>query len=153
MTGSRRHGAEGGRRHGADRGSAALELVVLAPVIVALLGLVIAAGRTTNAQSAVEAAARDASRQASLAPDYAAAQADGQASALAALNSDGLACDSATVDVHAEAFLDTSAGQPGLVWATVSCTVPLSDLWLPGLPGTRTLSATFYSPLDIYRAR
>src|SRR5580700_5455152 len=132
-----------------DRGSAALELVVLAPVILMLIGVVIAAGRTSSAQSAIEAAARDAARQASIAPDYAAAQ----ASALAALNSDGLACNPLSVNVHAGAFLTTTAGQPGLVWATVSCTVPLSDLWVPGLPGSRTMTATFYSPLDEFRER
>jgi Flp pilus assembly protein TadG len=136
-----------------DRGSAALELVVLAPAILMLIGVVIAAGRTSSAQSAIEAAARDAARQASIAPDYAAAQADGQASALAALNSDGLACNPLSVNVHAGAFLTTTAGQPGLVWATVSCTVPLSDLWVPGLPGSRTMTATFYSPLDEFRER
>ena len=48
----------------ADSGNAALELVVLAPVLLALLGLVIAAGRTSVAQGSVDAAARDAARQA-----------------------------------------------------------------------------------------
>lgn len=54
------------RRQGED-GNAALELVILAPVLLALLGLVIAAGRTSIAQGSVDAAARDAARQASIA--------------------------------------------------------------------------------------
>ena len=49
-----------------DAGNAALELVILAPVILFLLGLVIAAGRTSVAQGSVAAAARDAARQASI---------------------------------------------------------------------------------------
>ena len=44
-------------------------------------------------------------------------------------------------------------GQPALVTATVSCTVSLANLSLPGLPGTARLQATFTSPLDIYRSR
>ena len=45
------------------------------------------------------------------------------------------------------------AGTPATVSATVSCTVPLSDLALPGLPGAHTITATFTSPLDVYRQR
>jgi Flp pilus assembly protein TadG len=47
-------------RRDRDAGNAALELVILAPVILFLLGLVIAAGRTSVAQGSVAAAARDA---------------------------------------------------------------------------------------------
>jgi hypothetical protein len=39
------------------------------------------------------------------------------------------------------------------VSATVTCTVSLSDLLVPGLPGSRTLTATFTSPLDPFRER
>ena len=54
------------RNGGRDEGNAALELVVLAPVLLFILGLVVAAGRTSIAQGAVDAAARDAARQASI---------------------------------------------------------------------------------------
>ncbi len=136
----------------ADSGNAALELVVLAPVLLALLGLVIAAGRTTVAQGSVDAAARDAARQASLALSPAAAQDAGQASARAALARDGLDCTSLTVLVDTSQF-GYPVGQPAAVRAQVYCTVPLSDLALPGLPGATTLSGGFSSPLDLYRVR
>lgn len=139
------------RRDGTT-GSAALELVVLAPILLALLGLVIAAGRTSIAQSSVDAAARDAARQASIALTPAAAQADGQASAQAALEQDGLDCDP-VVRINDRQFYTVPVGEPASVSATVRCTVPLSNLALPGLPGSRTLIATFSSPLDIYRSR
>lgn len=139
------------RRDGTT-GSAALELVVLAPILLALLGLVIAAGRTSIAQSSVDAAARDAARQASIALTPAAAQADGQASAQAALAQDGLDCDP-VVRINDRQFYTVPVGEPASVSATVRCTVPLSNLALPGLPGSRTLIATFSSPLDIYRSR
>ena len=137
--------------NGGQNGSAALELVVLAPVLLALLGLVIAAGRTSVAQSAVDAAARDAARQASIAPGPAAAQAVGLASARAALQRDGLDCDP-VISIDTDGF-SIPPGQPAMVSATVSCTVPLSSLYLPGLPGSHTMSFTFSSPLDVYRER
>jgi Flp pilus assembly protein TadG len=137
-----------------ETGDASLELVVLAPIVLFLLGLVIAAGRTSLAAGAVAAAARDAARQASIARTYAAATALAQASAQAELAQEGLHCSPApVVTVDAAAFLDSKPGQPAHVSATVTCQVPLSDLLLPGTPGSRTLQATFTSPLDPYRGR
>jgi Flp pilus assembly protein TadG len=135
-----------------DRGNAALELVILAPILLALLSLVIAAGRTTVAQGSVDAAARDAARQASIALTPAAAQTAGLVSAEAALRQDGLDC-SPAVTIDTSQFTSVPVGQPAAVTAVVSCAVPLANLALPGLPGTARLSATFTSPLDIYRSR
>ena len=134
-----------------DAGNAALELVVLAPVLLFVLGLVVAAGRTSIAQGAVDAAARDAARQASIELTPGAAQTAALASARAALSQDGLDC---TPVVH----VDTSqfgrpVGVPATVTAIVSCQVPLSDLVVPGLPGSRRLSFMFSSPLDPFRER
>lgn len=140
------------RRRG-ERGSAALELVILAPVLLALLGLVIAAGRVTIARGAVHAAARDAARQASISLTPAAATAAGTASARAALAQDHLDC-SPDVTIDTSSFTAAPAGQAAPpVQATVTCTVPLSDVGLPGLPGTVQLKGQFASPLDIYRSR
>jgi Flp pilus assembly protein TadG len=144
-------------RAGSDAGSAALELIVLAPVLLALIALVIAAGRVSIANSSVSAAARDAARQASIALNPYAAQQAGDASARAALQADGLHCvaRSVTVDTGMQngTGFAVQAGTPATVSATVSCTVPLSDLALPGLPGAHTITATFTSPLDVYRQR
>jgi Flp pilus assembly protein TadG len=141
-----------GNAEAGDRGDAALELLILAPVMLALIGLVIAAGRTSVAEGAVEAAARDAARQASISLTPAAARQAALASAYAALRGDGLACKpTVTLDV-AQGFA-TPLGQPAEVSASVSCTVRLSDLLVPGLPGSRTLTARFTSPLDPYRSR
>ena len=148
-----------GRR--GDEGSAALELVVLAPVLLVLLALIIAAGRTSIAQSSVDAAARDAARQASLALNPYAAQQAGLASARQALRQDGLDCvsEDVLVDTGVTDSGDTDTGfglapgTPATVSATVSCKVPLSDLFLPGLPGFHIMTSTFSSPLDVYRQR
>ncbi|MBO0833018.1 MAG: pilus assembly protein [Actinobacteria bacterium] len=143
---------KGRRPRHADRGSAALELVVLAPILLGLLGLVIAAGRTAVAEGSVAAAARDAARQASISLSPAAAQANGQASAEAALRQDGIHCHPVVV-IDTSQFTSVPVGQPASVTAAVSCTVPLANLALPGLPGTARLRASFTSPLDIYRVR
>lgn len=139
------------RAGGRDAGNAALELVVLAPVLIFVLGLVIAAGRTSTAQGAVDAAARDAARQASISLTPAAAQAAALSSASAALGQDDLRC-APVVSVDTSQF-SVPVGQPATVTATVTCNVRLSDLLVPGLPGSHTLTATFTSPLDPYRER
>jgi Flp pilus assembly protein TadG len=149
-------GAERPGARQSDAGSAALELVVLAPVLLALIALVIAAGRMSIAQSSVDAAARDAARQASIALTPAAAKAAGRESADEALASDGLNCASEVVRVDTggpDSGFQVPVGAPATVSATVGCKVPLSDLYLPGTPGSHWLWSTFYSPLDVYRAR
>jgi Flp pilus assembly protein TadG len=134
-----------------DRGDAALELIILAPVLLALIALVIAAGRSSVARGSVDAAARDAARQASLARSPGEARIAAELSAQAALRQDGLDCTPA-VSVDTVGF-SVPLGHPAEVSATVSCQVPLSDLVVPGLPGSVTLSYTFSSPLDPYRGR
>jgi len=135
-----------------DEGNAPLELLILAPVILALIGLVIAAGRTSVAQGSVDAAARDAARQASISVSPAAARQAALSTANSALRADGLHC-KPVVRLSLEPGFSTPLGQPAQVSATVSCTVPLSDLLVPGVPGSRRLTARFTSPLDPYRSR
>jgi len=138
-------------RRDRDAGNAALELIILAPVILILLGLVIAAGRTSVAQGSVAAAARDAARQASISLTPSAAQTAALSSARAALGQDGLNCDP-VVTVNVSGF-GVPVGEPANVQATVTCRVSLSNLVVPGMPGSKTLRATFQSPLDPYRGR
>ncbi len=138
-------------------GNAALELIILAPVLLFLLGLVIALGRVSTAENAVADAAQDAARQASLQLDPADAIAAGAASAQAALAADGLQCDP-HVAVHTNGGnglpgFQAQVGQPAAVSATVTCVVSLAKIVVPGLPGSRTITETFTSPLDPYRQR
>ena len=44
-------------------------------------------------------------------------------------------------------------GQPARVSSQVACTVPLSDLIVPGWPGSWTVTAEADSVLDRYRRR
>ncbi len=136
-------------RHRAEHGSAALELVVLTPALLAVLLLVLAAGRLTTAAGQVDAAARDAARAASLARTLPAAQTAAQHTATADLTGTGLHCQDSTVIVRGD--YTAGPGVPASVTVTVGCTVDLHDLALPGLPGTKTLSSTYTAVLDTYR--
>ena len=135
-----------------ERGSATLELAVLAPALLLLLGLVVAAGRVVVAGGAVEEAARDAARQASIARDAATAGSAARSAAQETLAQQGLRCTGLDVTVDTRGFA-TPVGQPGEISTAITCTVPLSDLAVTGLPGSTTLHASFTSPLDRYRER
>lgn len=138
-------------RPAGDRGNAALELVIIGFILFMFIALMIAVGRVTTAQDAVDAAARDAARQASIALSPSSAQAAAVASAQAALRQDGLNC--TPIVVPDVAGFSAPLGQSAPVSVTVTCTVSLADLSVPGMPGSATLRSTFSSPLDPYRAR
>ncbi|MFG1971549.1 TadE/TadG family type IV pilus assembly protein [Nonomuraea fuscirosea] len=134
-----------------ERGSIALEMAIIAPALIALLLMVIGLGRITLAHSALDAAARDAARQASIARDPAEARSTATSSARAALAREALSCTpSVTVDT---AGLSAPLGRPATVVAHVSCRLQLADLALPGIPGSKTITSSFTSPVDPYRAR
>ena len=135
-----------------QRGSTTLELVVWAPGLLLLIALLAVAGRVNGANAAVEQAAVEAARTASAARTTSAAASEARASAQQSLAGQGLRCISITVSVDTGGFA-LPAGQPGMVGATVTCPVRLSDLSIPGLPGTRTVSHTAVSSLDTFRER
>lgn len=134
-----------------ERGSAAIELVLLVPALMLLLLFAVAGGRVAIAHGSVQQAAADAARAASIARTAGAAQTSAVAAARATLANQGLTCASMTVTLDTSGFAKP-VGTPASVGATVSCTVELSELSLPGLPD-RVVSATVTSPLDVYRGR
>lgn len=135
-----------------DDGSAVVELAPAALVLIIFLAVMVTAGRLTIGALAVHDAARDAARQASIARDPQSAVADAETSAQAALAGDQLNC-TPTVSVDTTGFL-VPAGQPASVSATVTCNVSMAGLTgIPGVPGSRLITATFTSPLDVFRGR
>ena len=145
---SRRPGAD--RRRGArQRGSATLEAVILTPALLLFVALLVFAGRTALARQAVQHAAWEAAREASLARTAADARAAASTQATALLTR--LGC-------HPAVSVDTSGfaipvTQPAQVSVAVACTIDVGELALPGVPGTITFHATADSPLDRYRSR
>jgi hypothetical protein len=138
-------------RHGSDRGSATLELVILTPALLALVLLLIAAGRITTAKGQVEQSARDAVRAASLTRSLTDAQHAATQTAQATLGAEHLTCEHLQLQVSGG--FTVPAGQPAAVHVRLSCTAALADLALPGLPGSRTETASYDAPLDTYRSR
>ncbi len=136
-----------------SNGNAPLELVLVAPIILMLIGLAIAAGRVQTAQGAVDAAAHEAARQASVSPTLGTAQAAARSGAVSALSADGLQCQPVVTLPNVASAFDSAVGQPAQVEAHVVCVVRLADLLVPGVPGSLRLTATFWSPLDPYRSR
>ncbi|MFK5634217.1 TadE/TadG family type IV pilus assembly protein [Ornithinimicrobium sp. LYQ103] len=137
---------------GRDRGSVTVELVVLAPVLLLFVLGVFFAGRYALAQQAVQAAAAEAARAASIARSASEASGTAAGAAAASLANQDVRCLTRSVAVDTSAFAQ-APGTPGLVSATVSCQVDMSDLAFPGIPGNRNLESTMSSPLDTYRSR
>lgn len=134
------------RRSSDERGSASLELALMAPVLVVLMLFVVLVGRLGQARADVDRAARDAARAASTARTSEAAHERAAAVARTTLAEGGVSCRSMTIG------LDTGAFAPGgAVHATVGCTVDLSDLSLLGVPGSRTVTSSFTQTVDAYR--
>ena len=140
------------RRRVDERGTVTLEFVVLAPVLLALLGLLIMAGRVAIASNSVESAADEAARSASISRTAAGARSAAEDGARRSLAEQDLECASMQVDVDTGGFA-VPVGLPAQVRTTVTCVVRLADLALPGFPGSRTVTATAVSPLDTYRER
>ncbi|MFJ4093343.1 TadE/TadG family type IV pilus assembly protein [Kitasatospora sp. NPDC089913] len=149
------HGFLAGRAvrsgRGRDGGSAAIEAAIVAPAVVALILVAVAAGRVQTAGGTVEAAARSAARTASLerggtvAMDAAAKKA-----AADAMRQQGVYCGKSSVTVK-----HGKRSNQGVVWetveVTVTCEVYLADLL--GGPNVlpKTLTGWFVSVVDRYR--
>lgn len=131
-----------------DRGSAAVEAAVIAPAFIALLLLVVFAGRVVNAGNEVESAAAAAARAASQMASPAAATAEAEQVANASLSDAGVTCQSSSNRVQ----VDTQQLVPGgSVTVTVRCTTRLGDMALIELPGHQTFEASATEVVDIYR--
>lgn len=141
-----------GRPGRVERGSVTVELVLIAPVLLALLMLTILAGRIVLAGGTVEQVAAAGARAASLTRSAAEASTAATTAVRQSIAEQHLQCQDVTVSVDTTGFR-VPLGQPASVAVTVSCRVRLSDLTLPAAPGSRTLSHRAVSPLDPYRGR
>jgi len=128
-----------------ERGSFAVELAVLAPVILAFLVMVIDGGRLTWAGSRLQGAARDAARAVSI--NHNSGQAAYNAALQAmneALANSGVDCGAPTLTLNPDPRT-AAIGNDQTVAATVTCDVQFI------MVGSRTLSRTQQSVVDRYR--
>jgi len=134
------------RRCHDDRGSVAVETAVIAPALVALLLLVVFAGRVSHADAAVRRAASEAARAASLEYFPEAAEESATATVEANLATAGMVCGELTT------IVDTTDLRPGgQVAVTVRCVADMSDVTLLGVPGERVFEATSVEVIDRFR--
>lgn len=133
-----------------DRGSATLELAILAPGLLLLVALIALAGRYAIADGAVDQAAAEAARAASLQRTPSAGRDAAADVARAALAEQGLSCLRTQIDVDVSG-LRAPPGRRGRVTVTIRCPLRVADLPLH-VPAI-TLTATAVSPVDTYRER
>jgi len=132
-----------------ERGTAAVELALLAPVLLVLVAVVSAAGRMVETKSAVLSVAREAARAAAEAPNAAAAH--DAAIVTAQQVAEGLGLDTARLSIVQDPH---GFARGALYEVSVSYQVSMADL--PGLgllPGSVTLGAEHAELIDTYRSR
>jgi Flp pilus assembly protein TadG len=135
-----------------ERGSAAIEAVIGVPAFLLFVGLIIFGGRTATTHQSVETAAADAARSASLERTTASARTQAISAATTSLTNQGIHCLDIDVTVDASQF-SRAVGEAATVTVTVQCRLDLSDLSIPGVPGSRLIRATSTSPIDTWRER
>ena len=135
-----------------ERGSATLELVIVAPFMILILAAIIAAGRIGLAQQAIQTVAYDAARAASISRDAGSARSAAQQVAALSMASNHLNCSTSNVNISTAGF-SSAVGTKAVVDATILCTVKLSDIALPGIPGAFTITREATSAIDQFRER
>lgn len=130
-----------------DRGSLTVELVVLTPVLLLLVVGSLVFGRVSEARQQVVEAARAGAEAAAVLPSVGTAQWVGSMNAVIDLIGRTHTC------AHVAISIDTGDFVPGgTVTVHVACQVLLSDLGMPGVPGSTVVSASATAPMDPYRS-
>lgn len=129
-----------------ERGALALELAILAPVLLVLFMFLLACGRYFQTSSLLEGAARDGARSASQSRSLTDAQTRVDKAVSDAMGQAVKSCKDTASGTITTAF---TAGSPLSV--EVTCTINYRDLGLLGLGGDTTITKRFTSSLDPYR--
>ncbi|KZM70542.1 hypothetical protein AWN90_38810 [Nocardia terpenica] len=127
--------------------------MIITPVVLLLIGIIIVGGRISFAHEKVELAAYTAARAASIARTGIQAAADARIAAEQNLIARGLDCVGAPVVTTDVAGFMRPPGQLASVTIVVTCVVSLDALLLPGIGGTRVITASATSPIDTFRER
>jgi len=133
-------------RRGADGGSAAVELMLAAPVLLLAALLMVAGARHADAALEVAAAAHGAARAASLHTDPHRADDVARTQAQTALERAGLSCTD-----HKATVRTVGPAREEAVRVRLTCRIALADLAPLGLPGHTDLSGTSRAPIDPFR--
>jgi hypothetical protein len=134
----------------------AIEAAIALPLLLTLLMSAMVVGRTANAVSAVEMAAYDAARTASLARDRTSAEALATATVQESLRRQGHSCVGEPRVVISGIPDDPWAvpvGEPASAVVHVTCRVSFVDVVVQTMPTDREITRHFVSPIDQYRSR
>jgi Flp pilus assembly protein TadG len=129
-----------------QRGTMALEMVILAPVLLLLFMFLLACGRYFQTSSLLESAARDGARSATQARSLPEAQTRVDEAVSTTMGQAIKSCKDSASGSITTGFV---AGSPLSV--EVTCTINYRDLGLLGLGGDTTITKRFTSSLDPYR--
>jgi len=130
-----------------EQGNAAIEFVLIFPLLLVVLCIVIGFDRMAHARHLVEGSATDAARAASLERNTSLSTAAAVSAAHRSLDDGGLACQDLAIDV------DISQYRPGgAVTVTLRCTAALGDVAIAGLPGHRVFEAHASVPIEKWRS-
>ena len=131
-----------------ERGGAAVEIVLVTPLFIVMILFVVGLGRLASTREAVDGAARDAAREASMARTASGADQRAKDVATETLKDRQVTCQGLDIKTNANAGTFVPGG---IVTVDVSCTVANVDVVLSGLPYSSTLHGTFAAPIDKYR--
>lgn len=130
-----------------DTGSGPISFPVVVFILIGFLELILIGGNVASTANDVESAARQAARQATLAPDQTAASGLLDAVVDGALADRKHSCTPVTSQIT-----DSTQFVPGgWVVVSVSCTVALSDLGQVPFPGTLEIERSAIAAIDRYR--
>lgn len=127
----------------AEAGYVLIEFLFWAPfLLLIVLPFAVLAGRIVHAESLANGVAADAARAASLQRTDATARSAATRAAELSLDNAGISCR------HFDVTLTGSIQPGGVITVTVACTMSLADLAMPGVPGSKTLTATASDPIE-----
>jgi len=128
-----------------DRGSITSELAVfVVPFLILMAMFIVFCGRAASVSIDAHAVAAAAARAAADAPTAGAARTAASRAASAMASGSKFTC-TATTDTD-------QFRRGGSVTVRAACVLPMADLGIPSLGGTKTAHATATEPIDIYRA-
>ena len=130
-----------------DSGGLTVELVVITPVLVIMAVAMVAFGRVSEARQQVVEASRAGAQAAAVLPSASSAESGSAVEAAIGLSGHPRSCGNPQIVTDVSHFFPG-----GYVTVTVLCQVALSDVSVPGIPGSTTVRASSTAPIDPYRS-
>ncbi len=126
-----------------ERGSLSVELAMIAPALLLIFGLIFAYGRVGQVNGLLDSGTRDGARSATNARSYEEARQQATDAVRDAIRQAPPDCVSS---LKVQLIGRFAMGSP--ITVTATCTYGLSDIGLPGAPGTVHPTSSFTSMLD-----